>query len=91
MTKDDIIELAKQAGFVDGVVEIVGLYGFMKFANLVAAAEREKLNAPWVSLTDDEIKEIIGPWSGERRVTAYTRWLFDKIDAKLKEKNHDAN
>ena len=50
-------------------------------------AMQEKLNAPWVSLTDDEIKEIIGPWSGERRVTAYTRWLFDKIDAKLKEKN----
>lgn len=41
MTKDEIIELAKQAGFADGVVEIVGLYGFMKFANLAAERERE--------------------------------------------------
>jgi hypothetical protein len=40
MTKDEVIELAKQAGFADGVVEIVGLYGFMKFANLVASAAR---------------------------------------------------
>ena len=48
---------------------------------------QSKLTAPWVSLTDDEIKEIIGPWSGERRVTGYTRWLFDKIDEALRKKN----
>ena len=42
MTKYEVIELAKQAGFADGVVEIVGLYGFMKFAHLVAAVEREE-------------------------------------------------
>lgn len=42
MTRDEVIELAKQAGFADGVVEIVGLYGFMKFANLVAEREREE-------------------------------------------------
>ena len=46
-----------------------------------------KLTAPWVSLTDDEIKEIIGPW-GEAQIHGYTRKLIDKIDAKLKEKNH---
>ena len=86
MTKDEIIRISRKAGFADGVVEIVGLYGFMKFANLVAAAEREKLNAPWVSLTDDEIKEIIGPW-GETPIKGYTRELFDEIEEKLKEKN----
>ena len=42
MTKDDIIRISRKAGFADGVVEIVGLYGFMKFATLAAAAEREE-------------------------------------------------
>jgi len=40
----------------------------------------------WVDLTDEEIKEIIGPW-GETPVKGYTRKLFDQIEAKLKEKN----
>ena len=41
----------------------------------------------WVGLTDEEIKEIVGPW-GETPVTGYTRKLFDQIEAKLKEKNN---
>ena len=41
MTKDDIIRMAREAGFADGVAEIVGLAGFANFANLVAAHERE--------------------------------------------------
>ena len=40
----------------------------------------------WVGLTDDEIKEIVGPW-GDTPIKGYTRYLFDKIEAKLKEKN----
>jgi len=40
----------------------------------------------WVGLTDDEIKEIVGPW-GDTPIKGYTRQLFDKIEAKLKEKN----
>jgi hypothetical protein len=40
----------------------------------------------WVSLTDEEIKEIVGPW-GETPIKGYTRKLFDAIEAKLKEKN----
>ena len=43
----------------------------------------------WSSLTDDEIKKIIGvlgDW-GPTPIKGYTRWLFDKIEAKLKEKN----
>ena len=39
----------------------------------------------WVSLTDDQIKEIIGPYEGQ--IKGYTRALFDKIDAKLRENN----
>jgi hypothetical protein len=40
----------------------------------------------WQGLTDEEIKEIVGPW-GSLPVDGYTRKLFDQIDAKLKEKN----
>jgi hypothetical protein len=40
----------------------------------------------WVSLTDDQIKEIVGPW-GDTPIKGYTRKLIDQIDAKLKEMN----
>lgn len=39
----------------------------------------------WKSLTDDEIKEIVGSYGGP--IKGYTRELFDKIEAKLREKN----
>ena len=41
---------------------------------------------PWVSLTDDEIKAIVGPW-GSTEIKGYTRTLFDQIETALKEKN----
>ncbi len=55
---------------------------------LQAADELERMQQgiEWVSLTDEEIKEIIGPW-GETPIKGYTRKLFDQIEAKLKEKN----
>ena len=37
MTRDDIIRMAREAGFADGAVDIIGLDGFANFANLVAA------------------------------------------------------
>ena len=40
----------------------------------------------WVGLTDEEIKEIVGPW-GDTPIKGYTRKLFHQIEAKLKEKN----
>jgi hypothetical protein len=39
----------------------------------------------WKYLTDDEIKEIIG--SHGDGIGGYTRELFDKIEAKIREKN----
>jgi hypothetical protein len=45
---------------------------------------------PWVGLTDEEIKEIIGPW-GDTPIKGYTRKLFDQIEAKLREKNEIRN
>jgi hypothetical protein len=41
----------------------------------------------WQYLTDDEIKEIVG--SNGDGVGGYTRELFDKIEAKIREKNSD--
>jgi len=40
----------------------------------------------WVGLTDEEIKEIVGPY-GDTPIKGYTRQLFDQIEAKLREKN----
>jgi len=41
---------------------------------------------PWVGLTDEEIKEIVGPY-GDMPIKGYTRKLFDQIEAKLRSKN----
>jgi hypothetical protein len=41
MNREDIIAMAQEAGFVDGIVDIIGFDGFANFAALVAAAERE--------------------------------------------------
>ena len=41
----------------------------------------------WVGLTDEEIKELVGPWGGTP-IKGYTRKLFDQIEAKLREKNN---
>ena len=43
------------------------------------------LNGEWQYLTDDEIKEIVG--SNGDGIGGYTRELFDKIEAKIREKN----
>lgn len=57
---------------------------------VMAEFEREALaqppQHPWVGLTDEEIKEIVGPW-GNTPIKGYTRKLFDQIESKLKEKN----
>ena len=77
MTKEDIIKLAREAGFVgfDGSNAML-----CKFAALVAAHKRE-----WVGLTDEEI------WSNGSRLSLSERGIREfarAIEAKLKEKNH---
>jgi hypothetical protein len=47
--------------------------------------QKEKYGVNWQYLTDDEIKEIVG--SHGSGLGAYVRELFDKIEAKIKEKN----
>ena len=83
INRSDIIRMAKEARmpYFYGTWEIANLDGLERFAKLVAAHERQ-----WVGLTDEEIKEIIGPW-GDTPIKGYTRKLFDQIEAKIKEKN----
>ena len=53
----------------------------------VATLRREyERRAKWVGLTDDDIKDIVGrnDYGG---IGAYTREMFKKIEAKLREKN----
>ena len=79
MNRDDIIRMAREAGFADGVVDIIGFDGFANFAALVAAQRQ------WVELTDDEARALVNRATfGDR-----TNWqaLVYMIDAKLKEKN----
>ena len=65
----------------DTIIEALAMQLKLEREGNLALAKRE-----WVSLTDEEIKEIIGPW-GETPIKGYTRKLFDQIEAKLKEKN----
>jgi hypothetical protein len=58
MTRDDIIKMAREAGFADGVAEIVGLEGFARFAALVAAAEREECARVLDEMADDMEREM---------------------------------
>jgi hypothetical protein len=60
--------------------ELHRLKNALEMANKALDAKRE-----WKSLTDDQIKEIVGPYEGP--IKGYTRTLFDKIDAKLRENN----
>jgi len=53
---------------------------------IVFVAKWKAAQRPWQGLTDEEIKEIIGPCV-LTPIKGYTRKLFDQIEAKLKEKN----
>ena len=45
MTKEDIIKMAREAGFAEGVAEIVGLAGFERLVELARADERNECAA----------------------------------------------
>ena len=70
------------------VVDSLDAYLEKYFETMALRGRVEQLKPlrPWVGLTDEEIKEIIGPW-GDTPIKGYTRKLFDQIEAKLKEKN----
>ena len=70
------VDVETTAALVAEIKRLIGVVGGM------ALNQRFE----WVGLTDDEIKEIVGPW-GDTPIKGYTRKLFDQIEAKLKEKN----
>ena len=73
------VDAETTAALVTEIKRLIDVVGDLALQQ--ALAKRE-----WVGLTDDEIKEIVGPW-GDTPIKGYTRKLFDQIEAKLKEKN----
>jgi hypothetical protein len=75
MTQDEIIEMAREAGFSGSVAKMWTEY-FKAFAKLVAAAPQRT----WAGLTNGEMIELsemeLGGWD-----------LILEVEAKLKEKN----
>jgi hypothetical protein len=67
-----------ERGFVDGMQK--------QMQSSVDKAVNAMTQRSWVDLTDNQIKEIVGPW-GDTPIKGYTRELIDKINAKLKENN----
>ena len=49
--------------------------------------QARKKNQEWQYLTYDEIKEIVGSYADG--IGGYTRELFNKIEAKIREKNEN--
>jgi len=78
MTKEDIIKLAREAGW--DINDLIDVFDFgvrlERFANLVAAAK------PWQGLTDEEANLL---W--ENRNDKGSWELIKRVGAKLKEKN----
>ena len=76
MTQDEIIEMARQAGFM--MENSAAIQAAEIFANLVAA--KALAQRAWVGLTDEERSEL---------VTLHHGWneYGQAIEAKLKDKN----
>ena len=57
-----VIEMAREAGFAEGIAEIVGLHGFERFAELVRADEREACakvcENEWSTLAESKYGEV---------------------------------
>ena len=78
--------LGAEAGIKEMTSEI---YRFAQLLNddKMKQWDEWRANREWVGLTDEEIKEIVGPYYGDTPIKGYTRKLFDQIEAKSKELN----
>ena len=65
---------------------ICGVKAIKKTGESKVTAAPPAAQRPWQGLTDDEIKEIVGPY-GDTPIKDYTRKLFDQIEAALRSKN----
>ena len=92
MNKEEIIELAKQAGFerLGHTAEdwVCHLEDIEEFTKLVAEKERDEpppIQRTWVGLTDEEIEQgCKESWVTEQAWQSAVWWA----EAKLKEKNN---
>jgi len=89
MTRDDILRMAREAGWKDLPTVRLAFAGFdlERFAALVAAAERQRcaqIAREWRGLTDDEISALF-PSSLRSDYKPYS--FARAIEAALKEKN----
>jgi hypothetical protein len=81
MTDNELADLLEEVNKETGVRHI-RVFDHAKIL-LRKLQERQQ----WQYLTDAEIKEIIGSYGNESGIGSYTRELFDKIEAKIREKN----
>jgi hypothetical protein len=58
-------------------------------AKMLEEIKEARKKKTWQHLTDDEIKEIVGGYGNKGGIGGYTREMFDKIEAKIREKNSD--
>ena len=72
----------------ESIVPLIEQVLVKKLGQAMSYAAQELVNPKreWVGLTDEDIKEIIG-YHGDLNANGYTRQLFAKIEAKLREKN----
>jgi hypothetical protein len=86
MTKDEALRTAYSVLSFHAQVSDAPAEPIQKALDAIEEALAQPVQRTWVGLTDDDIKEIVGPW-GDTPIKGYTRQLFDKIEAKLREKN----
>ena len=58
-----------------------------QMARMLEEIKEARKKKEWRYLTDDEIKEIVGGYGNEGGIGGYTRELFNKIEAKIRDKN----
>ena len=73
------------ADLLEAVNEETGRCSVRIFDHAKVLIRKLEERRKWQYLTDDEIKEIVGSYGDG--IGGYTRELFDKIEAKIKEKN----
>jgi hypothetical protein len=88
MAADKLQEpVARVMGTYGGMFVVAPLNSAMVLPVGMALYATPQHTATWVRLTDEEIKEIVGPY-GDTPIKGYTRKLFDQIEAKLRSKNN---
>jgi predicted house-cleaning NTP pyrophosphatase (Maf/HAM1 superfamily) len=81
LTDDELADL------LEAVNEETGRCSIRIFDHAKVLIRKLEERRVWQYLTDDEIKEIVGGYGNEGGIGGYTHELFNKIEAKIREKN----